>query len=58
MSGSLKGTVGPGIRVVVKMNGTSPIYELWEDKTYHGEVSAQWVVEMIRELAGALRWVE
>jgi len=50
--------IGPEIRIVVKMNGDSPIYELWEKDFFHGEVSAAWIVEIIREFAGALRWVK
>jgi hypothetical protein len=50
--------IGPSLKVKVKMNGSTPIYELWEDDRYLGEVSVQWVVEMIHQLAGALRWVK
>ncbi|MBM7047593.1 hypothetical protein [Rhizobium lusitanum] len=56
MASPLKGTIGPEIRIKVTMNGNSPIYELWEGQTYRGEVSAQWIIEMIQHLAGALRW--
>lgn len=56
MASSLKGTIGPKIRVKVKMNGDSPIYELWEDQICRGEVSSQWIIEMIQHLAGVLRW--
>ena len=50
--------IGPSLKVKVKMNGASPIYELWDEDRCLGKVSAQWVVEMIHQLSGALRWMK
>ncbi|WP_157385393.1 hypothetical protein [Rhizobium freirei] len=46
----------PEIKIIVRKDGKKPIYEFRIGNLSYGKVPAQWIVEAIRELAGALRW--
>ncbi len=46
----------PEIRIKVTMDGENPVYEFRIGNLSFGQVPAQWIVEAIRQFAGALRW--